>query len=382
MKIFMKICLTSILAITLSPFTVYALAETGVSDTEIVLGTTTNISGPNPARAVGVQEGAEVYFDKINKAGGVHGRKIRFVKLDDKFDPKMAAENAEKLVKNEKIFAFFQPYGATPTKAVRGIAERLDIPLLFPFAQANDLSVPVSKNIFNIRARSFNESASMVQFIIEKGFKNVVIAHQADSAGTDQKAGVQKALAEKNLKLKDAVAVKVGEKDLDPVVDALIKSQPDVVLLSVQGVTSIEILNRMVEKGAKPAFLGFSNIVTDDIATQIKDKSVNVYLWQSAPLLTDTKYPVVHDYLNDSKSAGTKPSTTGIEGYVDAKVLVAALEKAGKNLTRDSLRTTLESFKDFDVGGYKISFSPQNHQGLTELFIFKVSHGKLVLEKQ
>ncbi len=355
-----------------------ANAENGVSDTEILLGTTTNITGTNPSRALQAQKGAKLYFEKINRSGGINGRKIRVEVLDDAYDPRKAAEAASVLINEKKVFAIFQPYGTGAAKSVMTIAERTNVPLLFPFTGANFFAIPVVRNVFNFRARYMVEAASMVQFGLKHNVKDFSAVVQTGASGIDQISGLQRMLGEKRLKLLSEVALPNDTKNFDPYIAELMKKKPKAVVVGLLGQDGPEFVNRMIELGHKPMFLCFSPCLTDDFFDILKSTSGSVYIFQSTPILEQTSFPLVSEYLRETKAAGVKASVTGIEGYSAAKITVEGLQRCGKNLTRAELVHSFESsFKDFDIGGFKVSFSPTDHQGQQKTFVFKAEGGHL-----
>jgi ABC-type branched-subunit amino acid transport system substrate-binding protein len=356
-------------------------SESGVTESEILLGSTSNLTGVASARAVGANSGAKVYFDKLNASGGINGRKIHLITYDDQYKPDKAAFNAEKLAKEDKVFAYFQPYGTAGSKNVSVFADRFDIPLLFPFTGASAMSFPTKKNVFSVRTRYSQEAADMVAYAMKKGWKKIALYGQNNEMGADHKGALEKHLDKHGLKLVAAVAINVdaNQQDYDAKIDEVIKAKPDVIIDGILGKVGVDVLNRTTEKGFKPVFFCFSPLYTDEFPGNIKNKGQGLYLFQSSYLLSQTNIPVVAQYLADSKAAGVAPHVSGVEGYINAKVTALALEKAGKNLTRDSLRKALENdFNGFDVGGLKITFSPDNHQGANKNVLMKAEGDKLV----
>lgn len=359
-----------------------ARAETiGVTAQEIVLGSTTNLTGVNPSRAIGASDGAKLYFNRINKAGGILGRKIRLIEYDDRYEPKLAAANAEKLIGEDKVFAIFQPYGTASAKALIAIADRSNVPVLFPFSGATFLSDPPLKNVFTLRARYHEEGVAMVDFAVSKGWRDIGIISQNDSGGVDQKSGVMKQLAALNLKSVAEVTVENGSSDYEPSIEQLMKKKPNAVALGILGQSSADIINQIYVKGFKPAILCFSPCLTETFPKDIKNQAEGIYLFQSTPLISETGIPVVKEYLKDCENAAIKPSNTGLEGYLDAKIMVAALEKSGQTPTREILRSTLETqFEDFDLGGFKVSFSPTHHQGSSQIPVRKANGAQFQIQ--
>ena len=113
-------------------------ADPGVSSDEIVLGGTAPISGPESAYAV-VAQGAKAYFDFVNANGGVFGRDIRYVYLDDAYDPAQTIQQTRQLVEQERVFAIFNVVGTEHTLATRPYLNQLGVPQLFVGSGASAL---------------------------------------------------------------------------------------------------------------------------------------------------------------------------------------------------------------------------------------------------
>src|SRR5438067_8297312 len=119
---------------------------------QIVVGQTAGFSGPVAAGVKETTDGAKLWFDAVNAKGGVAGQPIELVSLDDRFDPKLAAENAKKLVEDGKVVALFLTRGTPHTQAVLPVVEANRVPLVAPSTGAMVLHEPVLKYVVNVRA--------------------------------------------------------------------------------------------------------------------------------------------------------------------------------------------------------------------------------------
>src|SRR6266849_3009298 len=140
-----------IFALTLLLSTTYAFAEVGVTNTSILLGQSAAFSGPAANLGKEMKEGATVYFEFINGQGGVYGRKINLISLDDGYEPDRAVPNTKKLIDENKVFALFGYVGTPTSYAVIPLINEAKIPFFAPFSGAEGLRSPVNKYIFNIR---------------------------------------------------------------------------------------------------------------------------------------------------------------------------------------------------------------------------------------
>ncbi|MEO6016547.1 MAG: ABC transporter substrate-binding protein, partial [Polaromonas sp.] len=132
------------------------------SQAQILVGQTAGFTGPVAAGVKETTDGAKLYLDAVNAKGGVSGQKIELISLDDKFDPKLAAENARKLVEEKNVVALFLTRGTPHTEAVLPVIDKYGVPLIGPSSGAMVLHQPVKKHVFNVRATYQHEAEKAV----------------------------------------------------------------------------------------------------------------------------------------------------------------------------------------------------------------------------
>ena len=145
-------------------------------------------------------------------------------------------------------------------------------------------------------------------------------------------------------------------------VDELMKTKPEVIVISAIAPASTKIMNAIIAKGHKPVFFCMSPCMSDDFPGDITAGYSDLFHFQSAPLPDNAQLGIVKSYIADAKAAGSLPTPSGIEGYMHAKIAVEALTLAGKELTRDKFRKALDTgFRDYDLGGIKFTFTETDH---------------------
>lgn len=168
-------------------------AEDGVTNNEIKIGTTTDLSGPIAFMGKGVTDGAKLYFQYINDLGGVYGRKITFLIEDDGYQPPRAVQGAKKLITKDKIFCMFLNLGSAQVNAMYPLMEADGIPIIAPATQNRDMGVPPRKLLFLADTHYTAQGKLAVEYIVEKmGVKKPKIAciYQDDTPGHDWLHGV------------------------------------------------------------------------------------------------------------------------------------------------------------------------------------------------
>jgi branched-chain amino acid transport system substrate-binding protein len=359
-----------------------ACAENGVTATEITIGMCNVLTGPAAALGTGIRKGSMVYFEKVNQAGGVNGRKIRVISYDDGYEPKNTVTQTRKLVLEDNVFALFGYVGTPTSTAIMPIVAEARIPFWSPFTGAEFLRTPVNKYIFNVRSSYFDEAESQVQYLAEKrGIKKIGVFSQNDAYGLAVKGGILKALRKRNLELAGEGTYERNTEDVTVAVAALKKAAPDAVSMVGTYKAMAAFIRKAKAEGFNPIFLNVSFVGTAALVKELGADGDGVIITQVMPSPNDTSVPIVAQYRADMKAAGhAELDFTDLEGYVDAAIFVEALKKAGPTLTRESFLAAAESL-DTSVGGLAVRFSPADHQALRKTYLTTISRGQVELVK-
>ncbi len=355
----------------------------GVTDTQVLVGTSSAQSGPAAFLGQSMRKGMEAYFDRINRDGGIHGRKIKLIVYDDRYEPVPCVQNTRKLINKDKVFALIGYVGTPTSNAAKPIVEKAKVPFLFPFTGAKSLRQPVSKYIFNYRASYFQETAEMVRGLVkELGIKSIGIFYQADAYGGTIKAGALTAMRKYGLKPVVEGTYKRNTTDVSAAVKAFLAKKPEAVIMGGAYAACAEFIKQCKQQGYDPIFLNVSFVGPDKLAELLGPAGEGEVVTQVVPPPTNQRVALVREYLKDMKRKGYKPDFVSLEGYIAAKIFCEALQQCGKELTREKLVKTLESMRSFDIGlGYKLGFSPNDHQASDKVYPTIVRNGKYQLLK-
>lgn len=356
-----------------------ARAETGVTATEIKIGMANAQSGPTAALGQGIKAGSEAYFKKVNAAGGVHGRKITLISEDDGYDPQRTATATEKLIKKDGVFALFGYVGTPTSKAALSLVNDNNVPFFAPFTGAEFLRAPLNKNVFNIRSSYFNEIELQVERLVsDAGITKIGLFYQEDTYGKVGKEGLQLSLQKRKLNITGEGHYLRNTEDVDAGLAALLQAKPEAVLMVGTYKACAALVQKAHAAGFKPKFFNLSFVGTANFIKAAGDAAEGVYITQVVPSPFDDSLPIVKQYQADMKASGVSDyDYTSFEGYIDAVVLVEGLKKAGADLTRAGLLSSLEKLSS-NFGGLDIAFGPQDHQGLNKVYLTKVQKGKAV----
>ena len=356
------------------------LAEVGVTDDSILVGCSNSFSGPlvYPGTQL-VNNGLEAYFGYINDRGGVHGRKIVTQYYDDGYKPQNAVANTKRLVEQDKVFAIVSSQGTGAVMATVKYLTQNKVPLIFPFQ-----GVPISgqKTIFTSFTPYPNQSELVVTWLVKvKGFKRIGILYQDDKYGYTFRDPGQKVLQKFGLKWAAAESYKRGAKDLSAQVAKLRKANLDACLLVATPPPGAAFLREAHKQGWKDTRIISSGPLTDEkyinLSGGVGEGIWGLSLW---PDPVNSNDPAVVEYREIMEKYGKDrdktPNRYSLYGYYYAKLFVAGLQRAGKNLTRESYITALEGIKGWENGiTPPVSFSASDHLAQNSGFMVEVQKG-------
>ena len=357
-----------------------ANAEVGVTDDSILVGCSNSFSGPlvYPGTQL-VNNGLEAYFGYVNDRGGVHGRKILTQYYDDGYKPQNAVANTKRLVEQDKVFAIVSSQGTGAVMATVKYLTQNKVPLIFPFQ-----GVPISgqKTIFTSFTPYSNQSELVVTWLVKvKGFKRIGILYQDDKYGYTFRDPANKTLAKFGLKLVAAESYKRGAKDLSAQVAKLRKANLDACLLVATPPPGAAFLREAHKQGWKDTKIISSGPLTDEkyinLSGGVGEGIWGLSLW---PDPVNSMEPAVVEYREIMEKYGKDrdktPNRYSLYGYYYAKLFVAGLQRAGRDLTRESYIAALEGVKNWENGiTPPVSFSATDHLAQNSGFMVEVQKG-------
>jgi branched-chain amino acid transport system substrate-binding protein len=350
-------------ALHIAVFGTAALADDGIGESSILIGQTIGVTGIIAGPVKEMNEGAQAYLSAVNKQGGVHGRKIELRVLDDKFDPALAAANAESLVSKEHVFALFQSRGTPHTEAILPVLARHQVPLIAPSTGAAVFHTPVNHWVFNVRARYQDEVARAVEHLATIGVKSIGLLHVEDSFGRDGLEGFNKAMAARKLTPATISTFDRVKPDYDATAASLIQAGPSAVIIVSSSKNTIEVIKAIRKQGSKMQIVTLSNNSSQAFVKELGQAGVGVVVTQITPAPHLVTTPLGQEFKLAAKAAGATVSYAAMEGYVNAKVLVEGLRRAGRHLTREGFIQALESMQRSDLGGVMVTYGPADHTG-------------------
>lgn len=340
----------------------HACAEPGVTDSEILIGQSAALSGPAEQLGKQMRLGAQVYFDQVNQAGGINGRKIRLLSIDDGYEPDRAKANTAKLVNENNVFALFGYVGTPTSLAALPVFTEAKVPFVGPFTGAQALREPFNRYIFNVRAGYNEEAEEIVSHLLTLSLKRIAIFYQNDAYGQAGLKGVTEALARRKMQPVVTAMAERNSTDIAAAVKSIGPLKADAVIMVSAYKTVGAFVKLMKKEGFNPQFHNVSFVGSVALAKELGAEGSGVAVAQVVPFPWNGSLKITRDYQEVMKTAGQKSvDFVSLEGYIAARVLVEGVRRAGRDLTREKLIGGLESMSKVDIGGFPISYSKTNH---------------------
>jgi ABC-type branched-subunit amino acid transport system substrate-binding protein len=338
-----------------------ARAEAGVTDTEIYVGQSAVFSGPSARLGKEMREGIDAAFQEVNRAGGVEGRRVALVSLDDGYEPDRAAANTVHLLNDAHVFALLGYVGTPTSNAVLPIVSAAHVPFVGAFTGAATLR-SYNRYVFNVRASYLDEGEPIMKVLQQYG--RVALFLQDDGYGAAVKASFLHAMGELGMQPVTIATVKRNSLDVGIAADQICASGATAVAMGTVYGAAGELQKELHKRHCYPVLASVSFIGTSALVDELRDRAVGIGISQVMPSPFAESYGVVRQYQAAMRAAGHDTFTYGsIEGYISARVFLEGLRRAGRDLTRERFVAALEGFGRYDLGGFAVTFGPRDHNG-------------------
>ncbi|HET9044564.1 MAG TPA: ABC transporter substrate-binding protein [Burkholderiales bacterium] len=329
----------------------------------IVIGQSVPLSGSNKDLGEDIREGALAYLKKVNDAGGVNGRKVELVSLDDANDTKKSEANTKTLI-DQGVIALFGYGSATLSRPGLPHVEAARITFFAPFTGADPMRV-FNRFVYNHRASYADEMEKVVDHYTTFGIKRFAIVHYEDPIGKANYGAVERALKARNLSVVAVASLQRTQTDISKDVAKVLQANPDVVITTTLYKHAADFVKLSRKQGSGAQFISNSFPGTTALAAALGSDGLGVAMAQVVPTVTKRSIPIVKEYQDAvEKLKGKKAySFQALESYIAMKVLVEGIRRAGPQPTREKLLQALDTMQNYDLGGYIVNFTPNNHNG-------------------
>jgi branched-chain amino acid transport system substrate-binding protein len=356
----------------------------GVSKTEIILGMHTDLSGPAATYGVSSSNAVKLRFDEVNAAGGIHGRKIKFIVEDTQYQVPRAVQAGTKLINRDHIFAMVAPLGTPMNNALFKDQFEAGVPNLFPLSAARSMYLPFHRLKFYGAASYTDEiRAGIKYFVTQKGKKALCALYQDTDFGKEVLDGVTLQAEEMKIKVVETATHKPTDQDFTAQITKLKSAGCDLVAMGTIVRDSIVPYATARKLGWTDVdFLGSAAAYDMFVASAQGGVTEGFYAMGLTDMpYRDTLSPVAQAWFDRYKERfNADPNIGAVYGQVAADLTVLGLDRAGPNLTLDSFVKGMESIKNYhDIfNGPEQSYGPDKRQGANSSFLAVVKGGRWV----
>ncbi|MFL5285787.1 MAG: ABC transporter substrate-binding protein [Rhodopila sp.] len=354
----------------------------GVTDTEILIGTVTDLSGVTAIQGVNNANAIRLMFDEANEKGGINGRKIRYIVEDSQYQVPRAVQATNKLLNNDKVFMTLQDGGTPMNNATWPMAIDKNTPKLLPLTAARSMYEPYHRLKFSQTSSYVDQMRAGIKYFVEQRSKKALcVMYQDTDFGKDVLAGVTMQAEVQNAKIVATTAHKPTDTDFTSAVAKLREANCDLVTLGTIVRDTTIIISTVKKIGWHVDLLG--QAASYDTAVAAAPGGTGEGFYSMTPTIyayPDDPRPDVRDLMARYRARyGIDMNYIGQIGISVSQIALEALRRAGRNLTVDSLVSAMESLHEFtDLYGNTYSFGPNQHHGSTNAFLAVVANSRWV----
>ena len=344
----------------------------GVTDDQVLFGQSAAFSGPAEELGTNMRLGIRAAFHEANRAGGVHGRSLELISLDDSYEPEKAVTNTLQLIEDERVFMLMGAVGTPTSRSATPVSVSAGVPYLAPFTGAEFLRTLGPENVINVRASYNQETEEMVERLTEDlGITRIAVMYQDDSFGRAGYQGAVDALRRRNMSpvgiglyTRNTTAVKTALLDIE-------RSLPEAVIM-VGAYEPVATFIRWARHiGMDVQFINISFVGSNALARELGPDGAGVFVTQVVPFPNDLSQPVVRTYRSalSSYDPSALPGFVSLEGYLAGRLAIAGLEGCGRELTRQCFLDSLTTPDMIDLDGFQLGYGKDDNQGSDTVFL-------------
>ena len=354
-------------------------AQTGAGKGDILIGRSTALSGGMAPFLAPIHEGQEAAIEDANAKGGIGGRKIRIVSLDDGFDPRRTLENARQLNEKDAVVALLGVSGTSQVMTLLPYLAEARLPLIGVYTGSPAVRAQQHPYLFTTRASYADELVKIVRNLVAVQSARIAVVYENNDFGKLLLPLVEKTITAEGASLAGSHALAPTGEDAATAAKTLAAQKPQAVLLVAAGPPVVAYVKANRAHLGVPVYtlsLGAGSAVLKALGEEARGLAVA----RTGPSPTKPTIQLTRDFQASMKRHGKPADYDRYTGYMDARVLIEGLRAAGPGVTRASLVQAMEGLGTLDLGGYTYQFSPQNHHGSNFVDIAVVGSGGVYLQ--
>ena len=345
---------------------------TAPSGERILFGQSAAFSGPAQELGKNMRLGIQAAFSEANRRGGIHGRKLELLSMDDAYEPEAAILNTRQLIEQNGVFALIGAVGTPTSRSAAPVAAAAGVPYIAPFTGAAFLREPTWRNVINLRASYDQETEAMVaRLTTDLGIERIAVMYQDDSFGRAGYRGALQALQRRGMA---PAAIGVYPRNTTAIKTALLDlwtAEPGAVILVGAYKPVATFISWARHTGWDPVFITISFVGSNALAKELGPAGTGVFVTQVVPFPSDDSLPVVVAYRRAlaDYDAEAAPGFVSLEGYLAGRLAISALERCGPEVDRDRFLENLRHADLIDLGGFALRYGKDDQQGSDAVFL-------------
>ncbi|MCJ0761692.1 ABC transporter substrate-binding protein [Variovorax terrae] len=338
----------------------------GAGAGQIVVGQVAPLTGLEAAQGRSYSAGMQLYFEQVNKTGGVNGNTLLLVRKDDGGRPNETASVTRSLIQEHRPLLLAGYFGSqSVTNLVSsGLLEKEHLALVG--YRSADLR-PETPGLYSVRASLKDEIGKIIEHVATVGVKRLAVVHEQGPAGTLVLAVTEQAAREAGAAIVATGSYPAGTVKTGAAAQAIAQGQPQVVIVVASAAATATFVEHYKLLGGRAQIFAHSEADMEQLARQLSEEQMQgVAIAQVTPnpyKLSGALVRQLQDALQKKGDEGTPLSYAMMEGYINAKVIVEAVRRAGPRPSREAFAAALESLQQYDLGGYVVSFKPGSRTG-------------------
>lgn len=328
----------------------------------ILLGQSAHLSGPLAAPMAAVIKGQSLALDQFNARGGVDGRKVRLTTLDDAYDAKRCVENVNRLIDQDKVTALYGLASTANIGAVLPMLAQKKVPLVGIYSGSPVLRARPHPYFFTTMASYSDEVAQMMRNQKTLLRHRIAILYMDNALGQQMLPVVEQVAKEEGVELASRIALKGDGSDAVEQVGKAMANKPEGMILIAFGPMIVPVIKAWRAASGPPAY-AISIANSRQLVAAMGPAARSLAFTQLIPDPARKVSRLARDFNEAMDKAGLPVDRDHYFGFLNMRVMLECLGRAGRNVTSQSLVATIEGMGRVDLGGYTVNYSPQNHHG-------------------
>jgi ABC-type branched-subunit amino acid transport system substrate-binding protein len=341
---------------------------------ELVFGQSAPLSGALGEQVRLVNLGAQIVFDEINAIGGVQGHKIRLKAVDDQSDPSQARAAYQALLTEQRVFGLFGCVGSASSAAAEAVLRSSGAVAFGGYGVTDSVREASRGAAYFVRAGYGRECEALVAQLVTIGISGIAVVHVANPGGEEVLQLIKSAMAARHLEVAVSAAVTQEGSNINEAAKKLLALQPQAVLMFLAGPPAAELMETVHRLGGRPGFYGLSLVAGEQVMERLGERARGLALSEVMPYPWHAADPDLIKYRRLAAAAKLPVGYATLEGYVNARVLVEALQRCGGEFSRQRLHAVLRKMQ-WRYAGLDLDFGAGQGTGSTFVDLVQIAPG-------